>query len=33
MRYGSPIPITAFPDFGAVREYVQTLEGAGFDFT
>ena len=33
MRYGSPIPITAFPDFDAVRDYVQTLDGEGFDFT
>jgi probable F420-dependent oxidoreductase len=33
MRYGSPIPITAFPDFDAVKDYVQTLDGEGFDFT
>jgi probable F420-dependent oxidoreductase len=33
MRYGSPIPITAFKDVDAVKDYVQTLEGAGFDFT
>jgi probable F420-dependent oxidoreductase len=33
MRYGSPIPITAFEDFAAVKDYVQTLEGEGFDFT
>jgi probable F420-dependent oxidoreductase len=33
MRYGSPIPITAFQDFDAVKDYVQTLEGEGFDFT
>ena len=33
MRYGSPIPITAFEDFDTVRDYVQTLEGEGFDFT
>ena len=33
MHYGSPIPITAFPDFDAVKDYVQTLEGEGFDFT
>ena len=33
MRYGSPIPITAFQDFDAVRDYVQTLEDEGFDFT
>ena len=33
MHYGSPIPITAFPEFDAVKDYVQTLEGEGFDFT
>ncbi|MFO1161493.1 MAG: TIGR03619 family F420-dependent LLM class oxidoreductase [Reyranellaceae bacterium] len=33
MHYGSPIPITAFPDFDAVKDYVQTLDGEGFDFT
>ena len=33
MRYGSPIPITAFPDFDSVKDYVQTLDGEGFDFT
>ena len=33
MHDGSPIPITAFPDFDAVKDYVQTLEGEGFDFT
>lgn len=33
MRYGSSIPITAFPDFDTVRDYVLTLEGEGFDFT
>ena len=33
MHYGSQIPITAFPDFDAVKDYVQTLEGEGFDFT
>ena len=33
MHYGSSIPITAFPDFDAVKDYVQTLEGEGFDFT
>lgn len=33
MRYGNPIPITAFPDFDAVKDYVQTLDGEGFDFT
>ena len=33
MHYGSPIPITAFEDFDAVKDYVQMLEGEGFDFT
>jgi probable F420-dependent oxidoreductase len=33
MHYGSPIPITAFPDFEAVKDYAQTLDGQGFDFT
>jgi probable F420-dependent oxidoreductase len=33
MLYGSPIPITAFGDFDALRDYVQALEGEGFDFT
>ncbi|MBV8186372.1 MAG: TIGR03619 family F420-dependent LLM class oxidoreductase [Alphaproteobacteria bacterium] len=33
MLYGSPIPITAFRDFDAVRDYILTLEDAGFDFT
>ena len=33
MRYGSPLPITAFPDFDTVKDYVQTLDGEGFDFT
>jgi probable F420-dependent oxidoreductase len=33
MRYGSPIPITAFPGFDAVKDYVQTLDDEGFDFT
>ena len=33
MRYGSPLPITAFDGFDAVKDYVQTLEGEGFDFT
>jgi probable F420-dependent oxidoreductase len=33
MQYGSALPITAMADIGAVRDYAQTLEGAGFDFT
>jgi probable F420-dependent oxidoreductase len=33
MQYGSSLPITAFADVGAVRDYAQALEAAGFDFT
>ena len=33
MQYGSPLPITAFSDAGAVKAYAEALEGAGFDFT
>lgn len=33
MQYGSALPITAMNDAGAVKDYAQTLEGAGFDFT
>jgi probable F420-dependent oxidoreductase len=33
MLYGSPLPITAFPDFDTVRDYVRTLDDEGFDFT
>ncbi|MCW5747548.1 MAG: TIGR03619 family F420-dependent LLM class oxidoreductase [Alphaproteobacteria bacterium] len=33
MQYGSPLPITAFPDAAAVRAYAEALETAGFDFT
>ena len=33
MQYGSALPITAFADPGAVRDYAATLEDAGFDFT
>ena len=33
MLYGSPLPITAFPDVGSVRCYAEALETAGFDFT
>jgi hypothetical protein len=32
MHYGSPVPITAFPQFDAVNDYLQTLEVEGFDF-
>ena len=32
MKYGSALPLTANPDLAAVRDYVQTLDGAGFDF-
>src|SRR5271166_4499198 len=33
MQYGSGLPITALPDVGAVKAYVEALEAAGFDFT
>lgn len=33
MQYGSALPITAFADPGAVRDYALALEAAGFDFT
>src|SRR5260221_14342621 len=33
MQYGSPLPIKAFPDVGAVKAYAAALEAAGFDFT
>jgi probable F420-dependent oxidoreductase len=33
MKFGSPLPITAFADVAAVRDYALTLEQAGFDFT
>src|SRR5262245_30280678 len=33
MHYGSPIPITALQDIDVVKDYVQTLDGEGFDFT
>jgi probable F420-dependent oxidoreductase len=33
MHYGSPIPITALKDIDVVKDYVQTLDGEGFDFT
>lgn len=32
MQFGSPLPITAFPNAGSVRDYVLTLEQAGFDY-
>lgn len=33
MKFGSALPITAFADVAAVRDYALTLEQAGFDFT
>jgi len=33
MQYGSGLPITALPDVGAVKAYVEALDAAGFDFT
>jgi probable F420-dependent oxidoreductase len=33
MQYGSALPITAFADVRAIRDYAETLEDAGFDFT
>jgi len=33
MQYGSPLPITAFADTGAVKAYAEALETSGFDFT
>lgn len=33
MQFGSAMPITAFGDAMAVKDYAQALEGAGFDFT
>src|ERR1700722_4161915 len=33
MQFGSSLPITAFPDVGAVKAYAQALDAAGFDFT
>ena len=32
MQYGSPLPITAFAEVAAVRDYALALELAGFDF-
>jgi len=31
MKFGAALPITAMPDAVAIRDYVQTLDGAGFD--
>jgi len=33
MKYGSALPITAFPDPAQTRDYAHALEEAGFDFT
>jgi probable F420-dependent oxidoreductase len=33
MHYGSPLPITALSDVGAVKAYAQALDAGGFDFT
>ena len=33
MQFGSSLPITAFPDVGAVKAYAEALDAAGFDFT
>jgi probable F420-dependent oxidoreductase len=33
MQYGSALPITAFSGVGAVKDYAEALEAAGFDFT
>jgi len=33
MQYGSALPITAFADVNAVKDYAAALEEAGFDFT
>ncbi len=33
MKIGSALPITAFAEVAAVRDYALTLEQAGFDFT
>ena len=33
MQYGSPLPITAFPDVAMVQAYATALDQAGFDFT
>ena len=33
MQFGSALPITAFADPAATRDYAQALDDAGFDFT
>ena len=33
MKYGAGFPLKALPDAAAIRDYAQSLEGAGFDFT
>ena len=33
MKFGAGFPLRALPDAAAIRDYAQTLEGAGFDFT
>jgi probable F420-dependent oxidoreductase len=33
MKYGAGFPLNALPDVASIRDYAQTLEGAGFDFT
>ena len=33
MKFGAGFPLRSLPDAGAMRDYAQTLEGAGFDFT
>jgi probable F420-dependent oxidoreductase len=32
MKFGSGIPMTALPDFGALRDFAQSLEEGGFDY-
>ena len=33
MKFGAGFPLRSLPDASAMRDYAQTLEGAGFDFT
>ena len=33
MKFGAGFPLKALADAAAIRDYAQTLEGAGFDFT
>lgn len=33
MKFGAGFPLRALPDAVSIRDYAQTLEGAGFDFT